>query len=124
MQGCLAIAVQILCIRMLAFQHSISHSIIHFVALETILELPMMYYEMLVHDPLKEIMEHHNMPTVDRRGKDINFCERPCFHKFARVVYRFFRVFYITIIYYFIPYSTIALQWFYPGGDPSTSEHH
>jgi hypothetical protein len=40
-----AILTTVVCIRLLAFQHSIQHSIIHFVALEMIMEFGKLYWE-------------------------------------------------------------------------------
>jgi hypothetical protein len=40
-----ALGTTIVCIRLLTFQHSIQHSIIHFVALEMIMEFGKLYFE-------------------------------------------------------------------------------
>lgn len=121
LQGLMAIAVQVICLRMLAFQHSIAHSIIHFVALEAILELPMLYFESLIDNKLKVIM--HDLPVVEKRGRDIKMSDRSCYHKVARVIYRMYRAVYVSAIYYFIPYAVIFYQWTYEGGDPAVAHH-
>ena len=83
------------------------------------MELPKMYFEALLDNPLREIM-HHN-PTRVNRGKDIPFSSRSCFHKMARVVYKVTRSFYVSVVFYFVPFFVIVLNTFYSKvGD----EHH
>lgn len=55
---------------MLAFQHTIQHCIIHFVAFEVIIELSNMYYESLMNNILKEVVEHPPKLAPDRWGEN------------------------------------------------------
>ena len=107
-----ALTCQAINIYMLTYQHTIQHSIIHFVALEVVMEFTKLYYESLVDFKLKELMEEPcHRP---RAGKDIVFSERSCFHKFARIFYRLLRIFYVSVVYYFIPYSVVLNHWLTP----------
>ena len=69
-----------------------------------------MYFESLKNSKLKEVM--HNPPKHLIKGKDIEFSKRSCFHKVARIVYKCLRVFFVGVIFYFIPYSVLAVQFF------------
>ena len=44
---------------LLSFQQSVEMAIIHFVALEVILEVPKMYFEALADNALKEVLHYH-----------------------------------------------------------------
>ena len=106
----------VLSVRMLAFQFSIAYCIMYFVMLKTVQEVPVLYFEMISDSKIAQVV--HHMPTAVNKGKDINFSERSCYHKTARVLYRFFRFVYIAFVYYYLPYSIILFQWYAPGGDP------
>ena len=116
-QGIISVATQIVCLRMLAFQKSIVYSVIHYVAMIEIVEMPAFYFESLIDNRVREVM--HHMPTVERRGRDILFSERSYFHQVARIIYQVDRATYLTFIYYFIPYAVVFYQWLHPGGDPA-----
>lgn len=92
-------------LQILTFQKTVENSIIHFVALHVIMELPIMYFESLLDNPLKEIMHHH--PHRIHRGKEIKFRDRPIFHKLARILYKVMRALYVALIFYFVPYLVI-----------------
>lgn len=94
---------------MLTYQHTVEHCIIHFVALEIIIEIGKMYLESLQGNALKVIL--HHPPKRDLAGKDIEFKTRGCFHKFARVVYMLIRTFYVGIIFYYVPFAVLFWQW-------------
>jgi hypothetical protein len=102
---------------MLSYQHTVSHCIIHFVALEVIMELSNLYYESLLGNKLKPVL--HKAPKVEKRGKDIKFSERSLFHKVARIIYKSVRCLYVGFIFYFVPYVVLFLQWFL-----TPSSHH
>lgn len=59
---------------------------------------------------LKKVME--KSPTIKNRGKEIKFMERTTFHKLARIIYKAIRAYYVSVIFYFMPFSVIYLQWF------------
>ena len=94
---------------MLAYQQTITHSLIHFVALEVIIEFPKLYFEALVNGHLKQLL--HHPAKVFKRGNEIDFWERTSFHKVARVLYKILRCFYVSVIYYFIPYTMFFVHW-------------
>lgn len=52
-QVCSALLCEGICIYMLSYQHTVSHCIIHFVALEVIMEVSNLYFESLKQNPLK-----------------------------------------------------------------------
>lgn len=85
---------------------------IHFVSLEVIIEFTQLYFEALVDGPVKHLLEHP--PKVYKSGRDINFWERTYFHMFARVLYKIIRCFYVSVIYYYIPYSIFIVHWMTP----------
>lgn len=62
---------------------------------------------MIADNYLTNIM--HHMPRAVNKGKDINFSDRTCYHKVARVLYRFFRFIYIAVIYYFLPFIIVLM---------------
>jgi hypothetical protein len=111
MLGLIQVFSAILCeyvnIYMLSFNHTIKDSIIHFVSLHVVMEVKNMYFESLKNSKLKEIM--HHPPKHLHKGKDIVFKERPIFHKFARVIYKILRIFFVGVIFYFIPYSVLIV---------------
>lgn len=111
--GLISVSTALLCefvnIYMLAYQHTVQHCIIHFVALEVIMEISNMYFESLKSNKLKEIM--HHAPKYVKCGHEIKFTERSLFHKFARILYKVLRCFYVSVIFYFVPFSVLYLQW-------------
>ena len=107
-----ALACQFFNIYLLTYQPSIEESILYFVALFVIMEFTQLYYESLSRFRLKAVMHEpvHRM----RSGQDINFCERSCFHMFARVLYRVVRILYVSVVFYYIPYSVVLMYWLTP----------
>ena len=94
----------------LTYQHTVSHCIIHFVALEVVMDISNMYYESLKSNLLKGIL--HHPPKAVNHGRDIKFWGRSNFHKAARIVYKALRCLYVGVIFYFVPFSVLFLQWF------------
>ena len=99
--------------RMLAFNASISYSIHYFVSLVVIVEFSKYYFDSLIENKVRVVMNKH--PHNEKKGKDIVFSERSCFHKFARVLYKVLRTFYVSCVYYFLPFGIILMQWMAPG---------
>lgn len=106
---------------LLTYQHTVDHCIIHFVALEVIMDVPNMYFEAMMDNKLKEFVHHQPRPEREKiigedgnerfqRGKDIIFSKRSCFHKFARILYKVTRGFYVGFIFYFVPVAVLFLQ--------------
>lgn len=96
---------------LLTYQKNVEYSIIHFVALEMIMELPSMYFMANNYHKMKEICHAHVEQAVI--GKDIQFSKRSMFHKIARVVYKVTRLIYVAIIYYFIPFGILFLTFYH-----------
>ena len=111
-QAVIGILAQIINIYMLAYQQTISYSLIHFVSLEVIIEFPKLYFEALAEGPIKELL--HHKPKIRRHGRNIKFMERPYFHRVARVIYKIVRCFYVSVIFYFIPYTIFLVHWATP----------
>lgn len=73
------------------------------------MEVGNLYFESLKNNYLKRVM--HHAPIAEIKGSTIKFSQRSCFHKLARIVYRFLRMVYVGVIFYFIPFSVMWLQW-------------
>lgn len=84
------------------------------------MEISNMYFEALMNNPLKVVM--HHPPTIDFKGHAIKFRDRSCFHKLARLLYKLIRCLYVGLIFYYIPYTVIYLQWL-TKADPSHGHH-
>lgn len=122
---------------LLTYQHTTDHCIIHFVALEVIMEVTNYYFEAMMDNKLKNFICHkleHNPPcrpeiTTEngekrrRKGSDNIFSERSCFHKVARITYKMIRMFYVGLIFYFIPFSTLFMQYIYADTAPHGASH-
>jgi len=61
---------------------------------------------------IKTIM--HHPPAVERRSGDISFASRSPFHKFARIFYKVMRAFYVSLVFYFVPFAVLLGQWVAP----------
>ena len=87
---------------LLTYQHNVEHCIIHFVALEVIVEIPHILIGSLTADKLKSRMfaSTHSL-KVTNKGSNIEWKKRSCCNKFGRLSYRFVRAFYIAFIFYF-----------------------
>lgn len=94
---------------LLTFQHTVEHCIIHFVALEVIMEIPKLYFEALTDYQLKDILHYH--PKNEVKGKDIPLLSRSWFHILARITYKVLRGLYVSVIFYFVPYLSIYLNY-------------
>jgi hypothetical protein len=65
----------------------------------------------MFHEPLR----------LDKKGRYLKFSERSLFHKFARALYRFMRVIYVSVIFYFVPFLILAIEFM---GWLKDEEHH
>jgi len=106
-----ALLCEAICIYILAYQNSIQYCIMYFVAINIVMNIPNLYFNSLKQNPLKKVVKPENRPEANIRGEDIKFWERSCFHKVARVIYKFFRAIYVGVIFYFIPFSVMWVQW-------------
>lgn len=119
---------------LLTFQHTVDHCIIHFVALEVIMDVPNMYFEAMMDNKLKDFVHHSPKPMREKitdpvtgeerykKGSDIKFSERSCFHKFGRILYKIMRCFYVGCIFYFVPCAVLFLQ--FGVAQTDASGHH
>ena len=66
-----------------------------------------MFYSALADDALKKVF----LFPVERkhRGKDIKFENRTGYHKIARVLYKFFRGLYVSLMFYMSPFFVFAI---------------
>jgi len=104
-----SVLAEVINITLLTNQHTVDHCIIHFVALEVIMEVSSLYYESLMHNKLTQIL--HHPPKISNHNRDLKFAERSVFHKFARIFFKAFRALYVGVIFYFVPFTVIYSQW-------------
>lgn len=106
-----ALVTEYINISLLVGQTSVELCIIHFVALEVIMEIASLYFESLLNFKIKSILEEKEQPKCINRSKDIHMKNRSTFHKFARVFYKTIRAFYVSVIFYYVPFMVIFGQW-------------
>ena len=99
---------QVVNIYLLANQYNVKYCIMYFVMLEIILELTKMYLEALRDPYMEEALHKH--PKILKRGVDIKWSDRNCFHKIARFVYKCIRLVYCSVIFYFVPFSVYFIS--------------
>lgn len=85
------------------------------------MEVSNLYFESLKQNPLKAVM--HHPPVGDHRAGDIKFSERSCFHKLARILYKMLRTFYVGVIFYYIPFMVMLIQWSTFVDEPTEGAH-
>ena len=112
------IGAELINIYMLAFQHSVEHCIIHFVALEVIVEIPHIFMHSLIDDKLKErIFQNNHAIKIMRKGSEIDFWQDRCItNKLMRVIYKFNRLIYVSCIFYFQPFMVIFVYSYIEAG--------
>ena len=109
---------------LLTYQHNVEHCIIHFVALEIIVEIPHILIGSLTESKLKSrIFSTTHALKVTNRGRDITFKSRSCCNKISRVLYRFFRCIYVSFIFYFQPFFVIIIYFNYLRGGEVAAHH-
>ena len=64
-----------------------------------------MYFEAMAYHKIKEVC--HHTPRVVIRGRSIALKSRSWFHIFARILYKTLRAFYVSMIFYFVPFALI-----------------
>jgi hypothetical protein len=47
------------------------------------------------------------MPEVRLRSKDFSLADRSRFHKFARIFYKVLRTLYVSMVFYFVPFTVV-----------------
>lgn len=108
-QALCSIWCEVINIYLLTYQHNVEHCIIHFVALEIIVEIGKMYLESLQKNPLKALL--HHPPKITKFQKDFKEEKLSCFHKVARFLFVTIRTLYVSVIFYFVPFAVLFWQW-------------
>ena len=97
-------------IKLLISQTKVELCIIHFVALEVIMEIAALYFKSLMNFKLKAIL-HENRPKCLHRSCHIELKKRSYFHIFARVFYKIIRAIYVSVIFYYVPFMVVIGEW-------------
>ena len=109
---------------LLTYQHNVEHCIIHFVALEVIVEIPHILIGSLSASKLKSrIFADTHALKVTNRGRDIPFKSRSCCNKISRVLYRFVRCLYVSFVFYFQPFFVMIIYINYLDGGEVAAHH-
>lgn len=98
----------VLCILALGNQKSVHDSIVYFVQLKMISHFTHLYFHSLTDNKLCELIHH----PPKNESRKIDFSERSCTNKCARVVYKMVRAFYVSFIYYLVPFWLFIYIWF------------
>lgn len=131
----MAIICEAINVYLLTYQHTVDHCIIHFVALEVIMDVPNMYFEAMMDNKLKTFVHHEAKPhrvmikgedgqMRYRKGTDIKWSDRSCCHKVNRVIYKVLRCFYVGFVFYFVPYAVLYWQFFFATSGSHAKAHH
>ena len=87
---------------MLLYWYSVEYTIMYFVALEVLVEIPHIYMGSLLDDQLKDrLFEQYHEIHIHNKGSDIAWSSRDWTNKLARFFYRMHRVGYVAFIFYF-----------------------
>ena len=96
------IMAEILNLYQLLYWPTVEYTIIYFVALYIIVEIPHLYMSSLIGEKLKErVFANHSKLHIHNKGRNISWASRSCANKVGRTLYRFHRAFYVSIIFYF-----------------------
>lgn len=76
------------------------------------MEVTHMYFEATNEHILKKcIEEYDNLPERSEGRVKKSFWERDFANKMSRMVYVLSRTFYISCVFYFVPFMVLATQW-------------
>ena len=85
-----------------------------FVTLSVLVDLQKFYFVHVIdsdpHNKLKEVYNESNRPQITNWNHTITFNKRPLVHKWFRIVYKFARLIYVSMIYYFIPFGFLLAE--------------
>ena len=99
------ILAELLNLFMLLYQTTIQHCIIHLVTLEIIIEIPHIYMGSLMDDHLKDrLFEQNAHLHVHNKSSTIPWSSRSMSNKLGKMIYRIFRILYVSVIFYFQPF--------------------
>ena len=80
--------------------------LISYMTITILVTAPELYYKALVRDSTNaqfEVFEQDQLPRVKWFNKDHTFGERTCSSKIQRLVFKTFRLVYVSCVYYFCP---------------------
>ena len=97
---------------LLTQQKDILFTIVHFVTLHVIMEVTKMYNEALSEKWLLEELGNKETLPKDRSEFIQPHEHRPCYFAVMRAMYYILRGFYVSIIFYFVPFTVVMCQWF------------
>lgn len=87
---------------MLIFWSSVEYTIMYFVALEVLVEIPHIYMGSLLDDQLKDrLFEQNHELHIHNKGSKIKWSSRTWSNIINRFLYRAHRVLYVAVIFYF-----------------------
>ena len=94
---------ELLNIYLLSYQKTVDFCIAYFVSFKILLKLPGYFGGSLVEDKLKaKIFEEMKVLKYEKKGSEINFWkDRDALNKIMRLQYKFNRMCYIGVIFYF-----------------------
>ena len=104
MQFTAAVFTELVNIVMICMQETIMDIVLNFIALGTIAQIDSIYSGALSDVPLKGAFEER-LP-IEHSSKTIPFCKRTNFGKLTHLSYKLWRIAYVSVYYYFTPYST------------------
>lgn len=108
---------------MLLGHREVERCIIHFITLVVVLEMAQMYYGALTigmgvagEAGITIVTQVCKEPVIKTDGKQISMSERSCFQKMGRIVYKFLRALFVSLIYYYAPFLVVIIPflYFYP----------
>ena len=100
---------------MLAYQHETEHVIMHFVALEIIMELPEHYIESMIDDNIKKrIFETIEYMHSSKSSKDIE--SRGVINWGFRITYKILRALQVSFLFYLQPFIVVFVYFLIPAG--------
>ena len=111
------ILAELMNIYMLLYQYKVDYCIIHFVALEIIVEIPGIFMSSLIDDKLTTRVFGDHSLEIKYKGAEIDFWkDRSLFNKGQRCIYRVYRSLYVSTIFYFCPFFGVYwYRWLTPG---------
>ena len=98
---------------MICMQHTVMDCVLNFIALGTISQLDSIYANSLINEPIKK--EVDEPLSIASNLKAPLFKERTCAGKLGYLLYKFWRLGYVSAYYYFTPYSTPLITYLFIG---------
>ena len=93
-------------------QPDILFTIVHFVTLHTIMEVTKMYCEALSEKYLLEELANKETVPKDRSIFYQPTGHRPWYYHLMKYFYTILRGCYVSVIFYFVPFTVVMCQWF------------